>query len=86
MFKYPIPPHSLAAWKIQVAVDSHSPTYLAIATANAILNSLEDSTPKSKPATTPGQHLGGRWSIFSLAADLKNTLGNAVDMPKTMFH
>ena len=42
-FKYPIPPHSLAECKARVAVDdSLSPTRLAIATANAILSSLED--------------------------------------------
>ncbi len=69
----------------QVAVDSHSPTSMAIATAIAILNSLEDRKHESKHATTPGQHLGGRESVLSLAADLQNILGNARDMAKIMF-
>jgi hypothetical protein len=85
MFKYPIPPHSLTAWKTHVVVESHSATSLAIATANAILNSLGGSPPKSKPANTPGHHLGGREAILSLAADLQNILGDAMDMAKTMF-
>jgi hypothetical protein len=40
MFKYPIPPHTLAASKSHVEIDSHSPTSLAIAAANAILTNL----------------------------------------------
>jgi hypothetical protein len=82
MFKYPIPPHSLAAWKLHLAVDSHSPTSLAFATANAILMSLGDGTNTLTPENTAGQHLGDR---DSLATDLKNILGDAMNIATTMF-
>jgi hypothetical protein len=85
MFKYPIPPHSLAAWKTRVAVDSHSPTSLAIVTANAILRCLKDGTHIATPANTTGQQLGDMDSILSLATDLQNIRGDAMDMATTMF-
>jgi hypothetical protein len=58
-FNYPIPAHTLASWKIKVAVDSNSPTALAIATAKAILDNLEDPlhTPSSTEGDT-GMHQG----------------------------
>ena len=85
MFKQPIPPHSLAAWKTQVAVDSHSPTSLAIATANANLRSLGDGTNTTTPVNIAGHHLSGRDSILSFATDLQSILGDAMDMATTMF-
>jgi hypothetical protein len=51
-FKYPIPSHSLEEWKARVAVDSHSPTTLAIANANAILRQMEDDMIIASPETT----------------------------------
>jgi hypothetical protein len=48
-FKYPIPSHSLAEWKARVVVDSHSPTTLAIATANAIVRNPEDGMNIATP-------------------------------------
>jgi hypothetical protein len=85
MFKYPIPPHSRAALKTQVAVDSHFPTSQAITTTSAILNSLGDSTTTQNPANIARHHLGVRESILSLVADLQNILGDAMDMATTMF-
>jgi hypothetical protein len=85
MFKYPIQSHSLAAWKIQVAVDSRSPTSLEIATANALFKSLGDGTNTTTPATAAAQHLGGRDSVLSLATDLQIILMDAMDMATTIF-
>ena len=85
MFEYPIPLHSLAAWKTRVAINSHSPTTLAIATANAILRNLEDGTNIATPETATGQQIVGGDSILSLAADLQQVLGDAIDMVPTMF-
>ena len=85
IIKYPIPMHSLATWKTRVAVESHSPTSLVIATANAILRNLEDGTTVVTPENTAGQQLGGMDSILSLATDLQQIQGNATDMATTMF-
>ena len=68
-----------------MVADSHSPTYLAIATANAILLSLGDSTNTSTPANIADQHLGGKDFILSLGTDLQNILGDAMGMATAMF-
>ncbi len=84
-FKYPIAPHTLAAWKSQVEIDSHSPTSLAITTANTILHNLQNppDPPYTRDPTVPD--LSDRDSILSLAADLQNILGDAMHMAMTMF-
>ena len=66
-------------------VDSHSPISLAIATANAILTSLEDTTPPPSPFEPINLYLRRRESILSLAIDLQNILGDAMDMASSMF-
>ena len=68
-----------------MAVDSHSPTSLAIATVNAILTSLGDSQNPSNTADPTGPLLGDRDSILSFANDLQNILGDAIHTAKTMF-
>jgi hypothetical protein len=84
-FKYPISPHTLAAWKSQAEIDSHSPTSLAIATANSILTNLQGPTNPSDTRDPTEPVLGGRYSILSLAADLQNILGDAMHMATTVF-
>jgi hypothetical protein len=67
-------------------MDSNSPTLLAIATAGAILDNLAD--PLATTGSTEGDtgvHLGDRESILSLASDLQNILGDAMDLATTMF-
>jgi hypothetical protein len=83
-FKYPIPPHTIAAWKSHVEIDSHSPTSLAIVTANAILTNLQDPTnPTDTP--DPTEHvLCGRDLILSLATDLQTILGDAMHLATTI--
>jgi hypothetical protein len=66
-------------------VDSYHPTLLAIATANAILTRIADTQTSLTTAAHTGARLGGRDSILSLAADLQNILGNAMNMATTMF-
>jgi hypothetical protein len=84
-FKYPIPPHTLAAWKSHVEIDSHSPTALAIATTNAILTNLQSPTNPSDTRDPTEPVLGGRDSILSLAADLQNILVDAMHMATIIF-
>jgi hypothetical protein len=83
--KYPIAPHTLAAWKLQVEIDSHSPTSLVITTANAILHFLQNPSnpPYTRNPTEP--ELDGRDQILSLAADLQNILGDAMHMATAVF-
>ena len=83
-FKYPVPSHSLDEWKAKVAVDSHSPIHLTIATAHAILSSLADGVPTVTHATT-SQQLGGRESILSLASYLHQILDDAMSLATTLF-
>jgi hypothetical protein len=68
-----------------VSVDTYHPTFLAIATANAILTGIEDTQPSHTAATLTGVRLGDRDSILSLAADLQHTLGEAMDLATKMF-
>ena len=68
-----------------MAVDSHSPTSLAIATANVILTSLGISTNPSNTTAPTGPLLGDRDSILSLATDLQNIIGDAMHMVTTIF-
>jgi hypothetical protein len=82
---YPIPSHTLAAWKSQVAVDSHSPTSLTLATANVILTGLEDTPSPFTTADLTGPRLGDRDSILSLATYLQNIFGEAMHMAMNMF-
>ena len=70
MFKYPIPPHSLEAWKTQVSMNSYPSISLAIATANAILDNLRDNPHTTTFVPSPGRQLGSQESILSLADDL----------------
>jgi hypothetical protein len=84
-FKYPISPHNLGAWKSQVAVDSYSPTSLAIATTNVILTSLGDSLNSSNITDPTGPMLGERNYILSLATYLQIILEDAMHMATTMF-
>jgi hypothetical protein len=65
-----------------VAVDSHSPTTLAIATANAILRNPEDGMNIATPETM-GRQIGSREFILYLAADLHRILGDAMVMATT---
>ena len=84
-FKYPIPPHTLAASKSHVAIDSHSPTSMAIATANATRTHLRDCTNPSKTKDPTGPMLDDRDIILSLATYLYTILGEAMHMATTMF-
>ena len=84
MFKYPIPSHSLEAWKTQVSLHSHPSISLAIATANAILDNLRDNPHNTTPVPSPHHQLGSTESILSLADDLQNILGEAMDLAKSM--
>ncbi len=72
--KYPIPPHTLAAWKTHVAVAFHTPSSLAPATVKAILTSLESAPHPPPPEDPTGPRLGDRDSILYLAADLQTIL------------
>jgi hypothetical protein len=85
MFTYPIPLHNLAACKWQVAVVSHSPISLAIATANAILTSLRDSPNPSNTLDPTGSLLGDRDSIILLDTDLQNIIVDVMHVATTMF-
>ena len=68
-----------------MSIDSYHPTFLAIATANAILNELEDTQPSPTAAVPTGSRIGDRDSILSLAADLQHILEEAMDLATTMF-
>ena len=70
MFKYPIPPHSLEAWKTQVSMNSYPSISLAIATANAILGNLRDTPHTTTYVPSIDRRLGSKESILSLADDL----------------
>ncbi len=59
-----------------MAGDSHSPTSLGIATANAILGFLGGTTPTPITTEPPTLHMGGRDFILSLASDLQAILGD----------
>ncbi len=68
-----------------MSVGSYHPTFLAIATANAILNGLEDPQPSLTATIHTGSRIGDRDSILSLAADLQHILEDAMDLATTMF-
>ncbi len=68
-----------------MSVDSYHPTFLAIATANAILNGLEVTHISPTAAIHTESWIGDRDSIICLAADLQHTLGEAMDLATNMF-
>ena len=68
-----------------MSVDSYHPTFLAIATANAILNGLEDTQTSPTAAIHTGSWIGDRDSILSLAEDLQHILEDAMNLATKMF-
>jgi hypothetical protein len=68
-----------------VILDYHSPISLAIATTNAILTSLEDTTPPPNPLEPTHHYPRGREYILSIANDLQNILGDAMDLATSTF-
>ena len=84
MFQYPIPANPLERWKSQVVVDSHSPISLAIATATAILRSLDAVTTPNHPVKK-NHYLRDRESVLSLTADIQAIVGDAMTLASNMF-
>ena len=85
MFQYPIPEHILEEWKSKVAVDSHTATTHAKATAFSLMNSIEFPTGPISTEGTRETSKDTKTHILELANPLQDLLGEAMDTATTMF-
>jgi hypothetical protein len=85
MFKYPIPEHTLEEWKSKVAVDSHTATMLARATALSLMDSIEFPTGLISPEGNRETSQDTKTHILELANTLQDILGEAMATTTTMF-
>ena len=85
MFQYPIQEHTLDEWKSKVAVDSHTATTLAKATALSLMTLIEFPTGPISPEGTRETSQDTKTHILELANTLQDILGEAMDTATTMF-
>ena len=83
-FRYPIPEHSLDAWKSKVAIDSHGAIALAVATGHALLASLPPHTSGSQSDPRSDTQIPGL-DILDLANDIQTILGDALTEATKIF-
>jgi hypothetical protein len=83
-FRYPIPEHSLDAWKSKVAIDSHGAIALAVATGHALLASLPPHTSGSQSDPRSDTQIPGL-DILGLANDIQTILGDALTEATKIF-
>jgi hypothetical protein len=85
MFQYPVPEHTLDAWKSKVAVDSYTPTMLARATTLSLMDSIEFPTGHISPKDSRETSQDTKIHILELANTLQNILGEAMATATTVF-
>ena len=83
-FRYPIPEHSLDAWKSKIAIDSHGAIALAVATGHALLASLPPHTSGSQSDPRLDTQIPGL-DILDLANDIQTILGDALTEATKIF-
>jgi hypothetical protein len=83
-FRYPIPEHSLDAWKSKIVIDSHGAIALAVAKGHALLASLPPHTRGSPADPRSDSQISGI-DIIGLANDIQTILGDALTEATKMF-
>ena len=85
MFQYPIPEHTLAEWQTKVAVDSHTATMLARATALSLMDSIEFPTMPISLEGNRETSQDTKTHILELVNTLQDILGEAMATATIMF-
>ncbi len=85
MFQYPIPDHTLAEWKANIAVDSYMPTMFARATALSLKESIDSPTGHISPEGNRETSEDNKIHILELANTLQDMLGEAMATTTAMF-
>jgi hypothetical protein len=85
MFQYPIPDHTLEAWKSKVTIDSYTAIMLAKATALSLRDSLEFPSGTISPEGVREVSQDTKTHIIELANTLQDILGEAMDTASAMF-
>ena len=83
-FRYPIPEHSLDAWKTKIMIDSHGAIALAVATGHALLASLSPHT-RGSPVDPRSNSQIPELNVMGLANDIQTILRDALTEATKMF-